>query len=315
MLNARSSAVTLTSPQRAARSFRAVCYGVPVISDLPLVAGTGENGVLQTPCHIVIDESAPPSKSAGQALIELEIQGHRVAARYVPGQGSELQQGAWRAFVENVARFEWREGVDEPLHIWSEGASEEVLAFWVVHLILPAFLSSTRGITFLHASAVQLDGGCVAFLGPSNSGKSTLLASFLKRGFALYSDDKLAIRQVDGDVVAFAAHERYRPYRAVESLGRCRARRIAGPGSLRALLALERDPDLVTPRIQRIEGAGAFRRLLADHHMGFWQTRSEKFHAVSHLSRNVPLASLAIPDKLHCLPAVTEAVESFVTTL
>lgn len=303
------------SEECPAGSYRAICYGVPVISDVPLTVLGGAKSELQAPCRIVIERSSPPSMRTGQALIELEIQGRKVSSRFAPDHDDETHRGVWRAFVENVARFEWREGPDEPLRIWRDGASDEILAFWVVHLLLPAFLSCNRGISILHASAVEVEGGCVAFLGPSFSGKSTLLASFLERGFALYCDDKLAIRPVEGGIRAFAAHERYRPYRATESLGRCQARRVADPGPVRALLALERIAGLEKPEIVPVSGADAFRRLIADHHMGFWQSRAENFQAVSHLSRTVPLATLAIPDDLRCLPAVNQAVEDYVRTL
>jgi hypothetical protein len=48
-----------------------------------------------------------------------------------------------------------------------------------------------KEIDALHGSAVALDGSGVAFVGHPGSGKSTLTAYFLKKGFPLLADDRL----------------------------------------------------------------------------------------------------------------------------
>lgn len=51
----------------------------------------------------------------------------------------------------------------------------------------------------LHGNAVALDGeGCVAFLGHSGKGKSTLAAMLMKRGYKLLTDDICAVRTANG---------------------------------------------------------------------------------------------------------------------
>lgn len=50
-----------------------------------------------------------------------------------------------------------------------------------------------RGLLTLHASAVSINGGAVAFLGGSTWGKSTTAAALRQRGHGLVSDDVLAI--------------------------------------------------------------------------------------------------------------------------
>jgi len=54
--------------------------------------------------------------------------------------------------------------------------------------VLPLALSK-RGRLVFHASAIDLCGGAVAFMGKSGMGKSTLAASFAANGFAFLSDD------------------------------------------------------------------------------------------------------------------------------
>jgi hypothetical protein len=59
------------------------------------------------------------------------------------------------------------------------------------------------GAFVLHASAVTIDGGVIAFLGPKQAGKSTLAMALLRRGARLVTDDTLAVRFApDGPVAA-----------------------------------------------------------------------------------------------------------------
>jgi hypothetical protein len=51
------------------------------------------------------------------------------------------------------------------------------------------------GSSVLHASAVAVGEGAVAFVGPTGAGKSSLAASFASRGFSLLSDDFLLLRE------------------------------------------------------------------------------------------------------------------------
>jgi hypothetical protein len=50
-------------------------------------------------------------------------------------------------------------------------------------------LCNQRGVLPLHACAVEIDDGAVAFAGASGVGKSTLAAAFQRRGFRLLADD------------------------------------------------------------------------------------------------------------------------------
>jgi hypothetical protein len=46
-----------------------------------------------------------------------------------------------------------------------------------------------RGMTPLHASAIDVADGCVAFVGASRAGKSTLVAALIQRGHEVIADD------------------------------------------------------------------------------------------------------------------------------
>lgn len=74
-----------------------------------------------------------------------------------------------------------------------EGASEYEVRSLLLGWGLGAVLHQ-RGIFPLHASAVAMDQGCLAFCAPSGGGKSTLAYAFLKRGYQLMDDDTTALK-------------------------------------------------------------------------------------------------------------------------
>ena len=76
---------------------------------------------------------------------------------------------------------------------------------FLIHLLHPAlsFALIRRRIEPFHASAVILDGGAVAFLGGNGFGKSTLTAAFLGRGYPMLADSLLALREKEGQILAY----------------------------------------------------------------------------------------------------------------
>ena len=65
---------------------------------------------------------------------------------------------------------------------------------------------SRQGRPAFHASVVTVPGGCVAFLGKSGMGKSTLAASFALADAAFLTDDALIVEERDGTILAIPSH-------------------------------------------------------------------------------------------------------------
>ncbi len=136
-----------------------------------------------------------------------------------------------------------------------------------------------RGIFPLHASAVGMDQGCLAFCAPSGAGKSTLAYAFLKRGYRLLDDNIAALKpglktpmvfpgnpevKLWGNDLGDLTHEssRLRPLL-----------RESGKFALKARDHFQRDPQPLiriymisrggspTPRITRLKGREAFQAL------------------------------------------------------
>jgi hypothetical protein len=67
--------------------------------------------------------------------------------------------------------------------------------------IIPLLLSKP-GKPVLHASAVSVPEGAIAFMGTTGTGKSTLTASFARQGFPVLTDDCLLLREKGGELFA-----------------------------------------------------------------------------------------------------------------
>ena len=85
----------------------------------------------------------------------------------------------------------------------------EVTAATFEHLylnqVLPLALSKLGKLVF-HASAVEVAGGALAFVGQSGKGKSTLAACFAADGFRLMTDDGLVVEALASGYQVLASH-------------------------------------------------------------------------------------------------------------
>lgn len=71
--------------------------------------------------------------------------------------------------------------------------------------VLPLALSR-QGALVLHGSAVEIDRGCVAFIGESGRGKSTLAASFGLNQHRCLTDDGLLLEVADESYMVLPSH-------------------------------------------------------------------------------------------------------------
>lgn len=85
------------------------------------------------------------------------------------------------------------------------GATSATLHQLYLNQVLPLALSK-QGQIVLHASAVDIGGQAVAFVGPSGQGKSTLAASFATHGCGFLTDDGLHIQWHDGELTVMPSH-------------------------------------------------------------------------------------------------------------
>ncbi|MBI3351136.1 MAG: serine kinase [Nitrospirae bacterium] len=94
-------------------------------------------------------------------------------------------------FWKEIGAFLIREGreiIFQPV----PGAEEHLLRLFILGPVLAVILHQ-RGFLILHASAVEVNGNAVAFLGGSGWGKSTIAAALNGQGHAVLSDDVVAV--------------------------------------------------------------------------------------------------------------------------
>lgn len=84
--------------------------------------------------------------------------------------------------------------------LWAVWPSEATIEDAAVYLLGPVLgiLLRLRGVNCLHASAVALEDRSVAFVGPAGAGKSTTAAAFARQGYAVISDDIVALEEREG---------------------------------------------------------------------------------------------------------------------
>ena len=89
--------------------------------------------------------------------------------------------------VDDVARYLVRDGAEVVIDPHPEADEDDVRVFLMASAL--GALLHQRGLLTLHASAVKVGEGCVAFLGRSGIGKSTLAMAFRQRGYPVLTDD------------------------------------------------------------------------------------------------------------------------------
>lgn len=192
------------------RSLTYSVYGLGVRVNVPLQGLSG----LKKPSRIDVDMTLgrlPPEASLAPVAAE-------------PYYVSPLQDSAGRPQVVVFRTLDgqyFRLAYADGTTIVVEGRGQRVWATWespatvedtATYLLGPTlgFVLRLRGVTCLHASAVRIDDQAVAFVGASGAGKSTLAAAFAQQGYAVITDDVLAIGETRAGFEVQPAYPRVR---------------------------------------------------------------------------------------------------------
>jgi hypothetical protein len=284
-------------------------HGLRIRSEIPLagyaIAGDGHDLVVRwgDGAAVPVPEEAPP--------------GRVIADRRSPGR-------RWYVAVEDGGRYVLRvpglcDFVVSPaldaVECHPDPATDPRMVSLLTGGLLIAFLLGLAGDCVLHASAVALDDGTIAFAAESGMGKSTLAALLCANGGRLITDDLLRIRFAE-DVRCVGGVPQIRLRRgALDLLERLPDSppaaitvddrlAVAPPGSHHADTPLAA---IVLPRpsrrisrvgTRRVRGAGAVMKLLAVSRLGGWSDPSilrQQFDAATRLAVQVPIIEADIP--------------------
>ncbi len=150
----------------------------------------------------------PPINELQSASVE-----EPVFASSIRTQSGEPWLRIWKIESGALLRMDYTDGTQ----FWLDAEGGEVWAGWsetssfedaASYLLGPVFgyLLRLRGVTCLHASAVECGGRAVAFVGAEGAGKSTTAAALALRGHTVLSDDIVALAERDGDFYAMPAY-------------------------------------------------------------------------------------------------------------
>ena len=182
--------------------------GLRIVSDFPLVGLQIWPDQAEAREEVIIRRAAIPE---GLASTTATFRDGQCIGRY---NGTDVLLD-----FPTIARMLVRAGKEILIDLVPSSDEGEVRSY----LLGTAFgvLCHQRKITPLHASAIDVADGCVAFVGASGSGKSTLVAALARRGHPVIADD-VGFVQLDekGNVQVWPGIRRIRLWEdAVNTLG------------------------------------------------------------------------------------------------
>ena len=187
--------------------------GLRIASDFPLFGLPVCVNETEARCEVVIRCAPIPDRLAS------------ATATFLDGHYSGTYNGK-EVILESstLGRFLLRAGEEILIDLVPSSDVDHVRAY-LLGAVFGA-LCHQRGITPLHASAINLAGSCIAFVGASGAGKSTLVAALSQRGHEIMADDECFLQlSTDGGVQAWPGISRIRLWNdARAALG------FAGPG-------------------------------------------------------------------------------------
>lgn len=258
-----------------------------------------------------------PSLSEGEApnlIVDELLGGDFFRMRYLDGSEFVVDRAGTRIFAS-----------------WSTTSSAEDAA---VYLLGPVsgLLLYLRGVTCLHASAIEVDGRAALFVGGAEAGKSTTAATFAKMGIRVLTDDIAAIMKQESGFIVMPGASRVLLWppsvqalwgdadalpRLVANWEKCyfdltdgglyrdRAAKIA------AIYVLEDRSDRTNVGIAPLVEGAALQRLLANTYVTRIfepEQRRRDFLAFSEIARQVPMRSVYRPDDRNRLGHLCDAV-------
>lgn len=172
-----------------------------LMSNGPATAGQYACFDFRMDSDIVLGELAPARDERPSVAVRLGQVAETLDGATVGSHGLQVAGRTALLHVPDTARYLIREGreiVVQPL----PGASERNVRLFLLGSAL-GVLCFQRGLLLLHANAIAIGSGVVAFSGSSGAGKSTLAAWFAHRGYPVLCDDVCAVRVEDGRVTTW----------------------------------------------------------------------------------------------------------------
>jgi len=234
--------------------------------------------------------------------------------------------------VPGSARFLVRGGRE--VCVQPVDGGEEADARAIPSSTLQGVIYHQRGFFPLHASTVSSGGRAIAIAAPSGTGKSTLAAALVARGFSVIGDDICVIRTgSDRDPLALPTYPKLRLWSdAMEALGldpKCWPTALGGKGKylvddmaefssepvpLGDVVTLTREPSRRQLSLERLKGADAVQAIVRNIHVrrpaGALGFQRSLFMAASHVATRTRVWRLLVPDAIERLADAADAISN-----
>jgi hypothetical protein len=234
--------------------------------------------------------------------------------------------------IPQVARYLLRGG-SEILVDPVQDANHDYVCGYLLGTVF-GLLCYQRGLVPLHASAIDIENSCIAFVGESGAGKSTLVAALAARGHQVIADDVCYLKSSEsGSLQAWPGINRIRLWEdAMIALG-CNGpgveREITGfnkycmpvpspsnpiePRSLRRVYQLCPAPSASSASAKRLLGADALEALMQNvYRLGLAEYTGYKpaaFVICAAAARDIPIYRFSRPMEFNVLPKAIAFLE------
>ena len=311
--------------------FSQLAYGLRITanSSIPGLLATEKSAVSDVEIHLN-DGAEFPALSSREFLYTSENIGESGLPALRVGR---LVGGAYGLFYSDGARFAVDPRGREIVADWPPGYCFEDAATYLLGPLL-AFVLRLRGLVCLHASAVAMEDKAIALVGAAGAGKSTTAAAFAKSGYAVLSDDVVALTEqgdyfrvqpgyprlnlwADSVRVLFGSEDALpkitptwdKRYLALDQDGFRFESRALPLGVIYVLRSRETGGS--TCRLGPISPSPAFIALVANTYLNYLldkNMRSVEFHGLGRLVNSVPVRSVDLPDDTSRLGELSQVI-------
>lgn len=230
--------------------------------------------------------------------------------------------------IKDIGTFLIRGG-REIVIIPAPSVENSLIRLYLVGTVM-AILLYQRNLLVLHASAVDIKGSAVGFLGISGAGKSSTAAALYKRGHRIIADDVMAINVAQSSANVFPGFPQIKlSLEAADSLGYDRESLLvlhsleekrgcrvlsefpAAALPLRCIYILTEDTNL---EIEPIQPQASVIELLPHSVPTRWLILggATHFYHCTNLAKNIPIYRLKRPRSLVLLPDLARLVEEHI---
>jgi len=276
---------------------------IPALKNAKTITSSSSNTIT-----IRENSSRDPLEKLDYQMTFTNNQGRNLALYTDRHFARRVQGQQWAFDVKEVMTFFWNSGGLTIEYLPAQNFTPELLEYWTLHIFLPIFLTIEEHFYFLHAGSVEIDDAPILFVAESFGGKSTMTDFFIKHGHAMVSDDKVAILEENGKILAVPSHPHHRPYRKMEDLGYFVNNMVNTPKPIYAIYALHRVEADAPIAIRELQGIEKFKTIRFSSELDVSFLKTKRFRALGSLAENIPVYKVMVPWDIERLEEVYIAI-------